>query len=79
MFFPIYLNVTLVVEDAIKLNQRPKMDRYRDHILISFFAIDQQHEPIEIALAVGTNFVVSIYKHDIPVLDGLYEQFKSIE
>lgn len=69
----------LVVEDGIKLNQRPKMDRYRDHIFISFFAIDQQQEPIEIALVVGANYVVSIYKHDIPVLDNLYEQFKSIE
>ncbi|NRD79564.1 magnesium/cobalt transporter CorA [Bacillus sp. BRMEA1] len=69
----------LVVEDCIKLNQRPKMDIYKDHIFISFFAIDQEHTPVEIALVIGPNYVVSIYKQDIPVLDQLYEQFKQIE
>jgi magnesium transporter len=69
----------LVVEDAIKLNQRPKIDRYPDHFFISFFAIGQHLEPIEIALVAGANYVVTIYKHDIPELDSLYEQFKSIE
>lgn len=69
----------LVVEDCEKLNQRPKMDRYGDHIFISFFAIDQHHKPIEIAMVVGSNFVVTIYKHNIPVLEELYEQFRDIE
>lgn len=69
----------LVIEDCIKLNQRPKMNRYKDHIFISFFAINEELEPIEIALVVGANYVVSIYKQDIPVLDQLYEQLKNIE
>ncbi|SDN33480.1 magnesium transporter [Paenibacillus sp. yr247] len=69
----------LMVEDCIKLNQRPKMDRYPNHIFISFFAIDQSHDLLEIALVIGPNYVVSIYKQDIPVLDNLYEEFKTIE
>lgn len=69
----------LMVEDCIKLNQRPKMDRYKNNIFISFFAIDNQYNPLEIALVVGPNYVVSIYKDDIPVLESLYEEFKSIE
>ncbi|MDP4107695.1 MAG: magnesium/cobalt transporter CorA [Bacillota bacterium] len=69
----------LLVEDSIKLNQRPKMDRYPNHFFISFFAIDDHYNPIEIALVVGSNYVVTIYKNDIPVLEKLYEQFKTIE
>lgn len=69
----------LVVEDSIKLNQRPKMDLYQDHIYITFFALDKQHNPIEIALVIGANYVVSIYQQDIPVLDRLYEQFKHVQ
>ncbi|WP_261381569.1 magnesium/cobalt transporter CorA [Paenibacillus cremeus] len=68
----------LMVEDCIKLNQRPKMDKYPNHIFISFFAIDQQYNPLEIALVTGPNYVVSIYKQDIPVLDSLYEEFQTI-
>ncbi|MFD0694691.1 magnesium/cobalt transporter CorA [Paenibacillus sp. GCM10027628] len=69
----------LMVEDCIKLNQRPKMDRYPNNIFISFFAIDQDYNPLEIALVIGPNYVVSIYKQDIPVLDNLYEEFIKIE
>lgn len=67
----------LLVEDCIKLNQRPKMDKYPNNIFISFFAIDQQNAALEIALVIGPNYVVSIYKEDIPVLDSLYESLKN--
>ncbi|OCT11796.1 magnesium and cobalt transport protein CorA [Paenibacillus pectinilyticus] len=69
----------LLVEDAMKLNQRPKMDKYNNSIFISFFAVNTDYEPMEIALVVGKNYVVSVYKDDIPVLDSLYEEFKEVE
>jgi magnesium transporter len=69
----------LLVEDCIKLNQRPKMDRYKNNIFISFFSINQEYVPIEIALVVGSNYVISIYKEQIPILDNLYEEFNIFE
>ena len=69
----------LLVEDCIKLNQRPKMDRYKNNIFISFFAISQQYSPIEIALVVGSNYVISICNNEIPVLEKLYEEFRQVE
>lgn len=69
----------LLVEDCIKLNQRPKMDRYKNNIFISFFSINQEYIPIEIALVVGSNYVISIYKEQIPILDNLYEEFNIFE
>lgn len=69
----------LLVEDSIKLNQRPKMDKYKNNIFISFFAINDNYEPMEIALVLGKNYVVSVYKEDIPILDSLYEEFKEVE
>ncbi|BBH24460.1 magnesium transport protein CorA [Paenibacillus baekrokdamisoli] len=69
----------LLVEDAIKLNQRPKMDRYKNNIFISFFTIDEQCKPLEIAIVVGSNYVVTIFKDDIPVLDSLYDELQRAE
>lgn len=69
----------LLVEDSIKLNQRPKMDKYKNNIFISFFAINDNYEPMEIALVLGKNYVVSVYKKDIPILDSLYEELKEVE
>jgi magnesium transporter len=66
----------LLIEDAIHLNQRPKMDRYQNNIFISFFTIDEQYNPIEIAIVVGPNYVVTIYKDDIPVLESLYDELQ---
>ena len=63
----------LLVEDAIKLNQRPKMDTYTDHIFLTFFAISEQLQPREIGIVVGPNFVITVYKDKLPFLDQLYE------
>lgn len=64
----------LLVEDCVKLNQRPKMDRYKNNIFIAFFSINKENDPLEVAIVVGTNYVISIYKEQIPVLDNLYEE-----
>ncbi|QHT62324.1 magnesium/cobalt transporter CorA [Paenibacillus lycopersici] len=69
----------LLVEDCMHLNQRPKMDKYKNNLFIAFYTINDAYEPLEIALVVGENYVVTIYKDDIPVLDALYEDFADIE
>jgi magnesium transporter len=64
----------LLIEDAIKLNQRPKMDKYKNNIFLSFFAIHKELKPIEIGIIVGSNYVVTVYKEEIPFLDTLYQE-----
>ncbi|MCZ8516717.1 magnesium/cobalt transporter CorA [Paenibacillus filicis] len=70
---------SLMIEDCIKLNQRPKMDKYKDNIFISFFAVNEVYQAQEIALVIGSNYVISIYQEDIPVLDKLYDELQKYE
>jgi magnesium transporter len=69
----------LLIEDCIKLNQRPKMDRYPNQIFISFFAVNENYSMQEIALVVGKNYVISLCQVNLPVLDSLYEELQQIE
>lgn len=69
----------LLVEDCIKLNQRPKMDRYKNNIFVSFFAVDENYRTQEIAVVVGENYVISLYHDELPVLDNLYEELQQID
>jgi magnesium transporter len=70
----------LVVEDCTKLNQRPKMDRYKDHIFLTFFAIlDKKLAPIEIGIVVGPSFVITVTQHHIPFIDDLFSELLKIE
>ncbi|MEC0227982.1 magnesium/cobalt transporter CorA [Paenibacillus alba] len=69
----------LLIEDAIKLNQRPKMDTYKDHIFLTFFAVSEELEPREIGIVIGANFVITVYKDALPFLDQLYQNCQELE
>jgi magnesium transporter len=69
----------LLVEDAIKLNQRPKMDKYKEQIFLTFFAIPKNLKPIEIGIIVGANYVITVYKEELPFLDELHRECLEIE
>ncbi|WP_189009999.1 magnesium/cobalt transporter CorA [Paenibacillus marchantiophytorum] len=69
----------LLIEDAIKLNQRPKMDVYKNHIFLTFFAVSEELEPREIGIVIGANFVITIYKDPLPFLDQLYHTCQEVE
>ncbi|WP_248928712.1 magnesium/cobalt transporter CorA [Paenibacillus hamazuiensis] len=57
----------LVIEDCIKLNQRPKLDRYKDHILLTFFAIAPKSlSPVEMGIVIGSHFVITVTHKEIP-------------
>jgi magnesium transporter len=65
----------LLVEDAVKLNQRPKLDRYKSHIFLTFFAVEKTSLRLqEIGIVVGPNYVVTISQDDIPFLDELEKE-----
>lgn len=70
----------LLVEDAIKLNQRPKLDRYQTHMFLVMFAVERTELKLqEIAMVVGPNYVITISQDVIPFLDDLYEEFQRKE
>ncbi|MBE1445651.1 magnesium/cobalt transporter CorA [Paenibacillus sp. OAS669] len=70
----------LAVEDAIKLNQRPKMDRYKDHIFLTFFAItDKRLAPVEIGIIIGANYIVTICKKQLKLFELLRQQLLAVK
>lgn len=70
----------LVVEDCIKLNQRPKIDRYKSHIFLTFFAIaDKNLTMVEMAFVIGSNYVITISKEPLLMMDDLKKHFLQVE
>lgn len=62
----------LLVEDAVKLNQRPKLDRYKTHIFLTLFAVERQELKLqEIGIVLGPNYVITISQDDIAFFDEL--------
>lgn len=67
----------LLVEDAVKLNQRPKLDRYRTHIFMTLFAVEGQELKLqEIGIVLGPNYVITISQDEIPFFDELETEFQ---
>lgn len=70
----------LLVEDAVKLNQRPKMDKYKNNIFLTFFAVlPKELKPVEIGIVIGPNYLITVYKEEIPFMDEFYRECQSIE
>ncbi|MCS7464074.1 magnesium/cobalt transporter CorA [Paenibacillus doosanensis] len=69
----------LVVEDCTKLNQRPKMDRYKDHIFLTFFAVvDKKLTHVEIGIVIGANFLITITKQPLGFIDDLRRELLAV-
>jgi magnesium transporter len=69
----------LLVEDAIKLDQSPKMDKFKEQIFLTFFAIPKNLKPIEIGIIVGANYVITVYKEELPFLEELHRECLEFE
>lgn len=69
----------LLVEDCIKMNQRPKMDRYKNNIFIAFYALLPDMKVQEIAIVIGPNYVLSISKLGLPYLDELHSECLKVD
>jgi magnesium transporter len=69
----------LLVEDAIKLDQRPKMDKYKNNFFVTFFAIQKDLKPIDLGITIGDNYVITVSHESIPIVEHLYEECKVFE
>lgn len=69
----------LLVEDAIKLNQRPKLDRYPNNVFLTFFAIEPKTlRTEEMGIVVGPNYVITVYKKEPAFLERVYEKLEQM-
>ncbi|MCC2685139.1 MAG: corA [Paenibacillaceae bacterium] len=64
----------LLIEDCVKLNQRPKMDNYKNNSLITFFASNKDLSVRQFGIVVGANYVITVCKQSPPFLDELYSK-----
>ncbi|WNQ10408.1 magnesium/cobalt transporter CorA [Paenibacillus aurantius] len=70
----------LLVEDCIKFNQRPKLDRYKTNVFLTFYSFRRKElKPVEMAHVLGSNYVITIYKEELPFLEKLYREFEQVE
>lgn len=67
----------LVVEDCVKLNQRPKLDRYDKHLLLTFFEIDEDLSTIEMEHVIGPNYVITVASHAAVSIDAAESDFRT--
>lgn len=67
----------LLVEDAVKLNQRPKLDRYKTHMFLTIFASDRDATKLqELGIVIGPRYVITISQDELPFLDELEQDMQ---
>jgi magnesium transporter len=70
----------LLIEDCISMKQRPKMDRYKNQTYLSFYAVHPNNmTPIEMAIVIGQNYLITIYYEEITFLNELYQEFQQYD
>jgi len=70
----------LLVEDCVNMKQRPKLDRYKNQSFLSCYAINpKKMVPLEMGIVIGKNYVITIYRDEIPFLEEVYHNFEQIE
>lgn len=69
----------LLIEDCTVMNQRPKLDRYQNHILITFYSMSKNLKFSEFAIVMGSGFVVTVSREEQPFIKELVEELLQIE
>lgn len=65
----------LIVEDCIKLGQRPKLDKYDKHLLLTFFHVNPDLSTVEIEHVIGPNYVITVCPEEVDSLQRAREDF----
>jgi len=65
----------LIVEDCIKLGQRPKLDKYDKHLLLTFFHVNPDLSIVEIEHVIGPNYVITVCPEEVDSLRRAKEDF----
>jgi magnesium transporter len=70
----------LAVEDALKGEQRPKIEEYRGYLFIVAYTLPDSTDvlgirPLEVHAFVGRNYVVTVHRGPVPPLDEAYRRW----
>ncbi|KIL39530.1 hypothetical protein SD70_19155 [Gordoniibacillus kamchatkensis] len=69
----------LLVEDCIKLKQRPKLDHYTNNVFLTFYAIDPKtFQTEELGIVVGPNYIITVCKKEPDFLETVTGYFEKI-
>lgn len=66
----------LIVEDCIKLNQRPKLDLYDKHMLLTFFHVNKDLTTVEIEHVIGPNYIITVAPEKVQSIREAEEEFR---
>lgn len=66
----------LIVEDCVKLGQRPKLDKYDKHLLLTFFHVNPDLSTVEIEHVIGPNYVITVAQTEVDSLRRAKEDFR---
>lgn len=69
----------LLVEDCIAKNQRPKLDRYENHLLLTFFHIRRDLSLVEMEHVIGPNYVITVCADEVDSIAEAAADFKRNE
>lgn len=69
----------LLIEDCVKMNQRPKLDRYQHHNLITFYSMSKSLKFTEFAIVIGAGCVVTVSRKEQPFIKELEQEILKIE
>jgi len=69
----------LLVEDCVTMNQRPKLDRYENHLLLTFFHVDEDLSVVEMEHVIGPNYVITVCSQEVASLREAASDFRRTE
>jgi magnesium transporter len=72
----------MALEDTREFGQRPKVDAYRDYVLLVYFtAVETKEEarvvhPIEVHVYVSGDWIVTVHREPLPSFDDLHDELE---
>lgn len=70
----------LAIEDCAHLNQRPKLEEYRDHLFLVTQAFEAPEENpsalelVELHVFLGADYLVTVHERPIPAVDAIWRR-----
>ncbi len=71
----------LAMEDAVRLNQRPKVDFYKSFMFIVFYVFEMEDERLQarqLSIFAGKNFLVTVHDAAMPAVSETAERWRNV-
>jgi magnesium transporter len=63
----------VALEDTMEMGQRPKIEPYQEHVLIVFYSVVEDAEPVEVHIYISGEFIATVHRKASPALDSLHK------